>query len=180
MTIERQWLEIMKTEVPEAFTDDAPFQVRAGFIDAQIKLMSMPHEYEWDTFLLKQFRQPVESMFSSGADVVVVAFDDYANVPRAKAITQAKRRQRLVAINFTEQDELPASPPRPWDCAMANKVFKQKVVQWVTESFGELFSDLPEGKKIIVDWRGPQLDCWEGGATLRRERRSREQVQWAG
>jgi hypothetical protein len=63
MTIERQWLEIMKIEVPDAFTPSAPFTPSAGFIDAQIKLMAMPPDGTWATFLHRQFVQPVMQMF---------------------------------------------------------------------------------------------------------------------
>ena len=88
MTIERQWIEIMKLEVPDAFSPVIPFVPEVGFIDAQIKLMFMPHENAWDVFMFKQFVLPVQHMFRDGASKVILAFDDYDNVPRAKSITQ--------------------------------------------------------------------------------------------
>jgi hypothetical protein len=155
MTIERQWLEIFKSEVPEAFSDEAPFACEVGFIDAQIKLMAMPHDHEWDAFLLKQFRRPVESMFALGARTVVLAFDDYENVPRAKAITQAKRRKDLAPYEFSAGDAMPERPPNPWNAAMANRAFKADVVAWVVDQLAFSFRDLPSGLEVVIDWRGP-------------------------
>ena len=157
MTIERQWLEIFKSEVPEAFSDDAPFPCEVGFIDAQIKLMAMPHEHDWDVFLQKQFRNPVTSMFALGARTVVLAFDDYDHVPRAKAITQAKRRDKLTPLRYGEGDAWPVEPPQPWNAAMANRAFKSSVVAYVIQNIPMLFCDLPDGLDIVVDWRGPTL-----------------------
>lgn len=176
MTIERQWIEIMKVEVPDAFSDDIAFVPEAGFIDAQIKLMAMPHECDWDTFLMRQFVMPVRQMFGLGARTVILAFDDYENVPRAKAITQAKRRARLVPIEFNEEQELPAEPPVPWDAAMANRVFKAKVVAWVTQALPGRLA-LSEGTKLVIDWRGASEEHWAAheGAVIK-EVRPRRQV----
>jgi hypothetical protein len=154
MTIERQWLEIFKSEVPDAFSDEAPFPCDVGFIDAQIKLMAMPHEHEWDAFLEKQFRKPVTAMFALGARTVVLAFDDYENVPRAKAITQAKRRTGLTPYDFKEGDPLPERPPHPWNAAMANRAFKARVIEFIAGELPELFKDMPTGLAIVVDWKG--------------------------
>jgi len=173
MTIERQWLEVMKSEVPEAFTSEIPLAPRAGFIDAQIKLMAMPHECMWDVYLRKQFLSPVLQLLGAGALTVVLAFDDYANVPRAKAITQAKRRARIVPIEFTGEQELPESPPMPWDAAMANREFKAKVVAWVTQELPPLvpLHQWP-GSALVVDWRGESVDYWtaESDGVVKEER----------
>lgn len=177
MTIERQWIEIMKMEVPEAFTDEMPFEAEVGFIDAQIKLMAMPHEATWEVFLAKQFLLPVNQMFASGARTVILAFDDYQYVPRAKAITQAKRRAHLVPYDFTENQDIPEAPPLPWDAAMANRAFKAKVVAFIIEKLPMLLYDIPRGKELIIDWRGPTLQHWvqeQGGLRLTEEPRMQE------
>jgi hypothetical protein len=178
MTIERQWLEIFKSEVPEAFSDEAPFPCEVGFIDAQLKLMAMPHEHEWEVFLLKQFRRPVESMFALGARTVVLAFDDYENVPRAKAITQAKRRTGLAPYEFNAGDALPPNPPHPWNAAMANRAFKAAVVALVVPRLPGLLEDLPSGLEVVVDWRGTHATRFgrqQGDLTAHQE--PREQVR---
>jgi hypothetical protein len=155
MTIERQWIELMKIEVPDAFSDTCPFVPEAAFIDAQIKLMAMPNSEvpTWSSYIHKQFVTPVRQMFALGATTVVLAFDDYAFVPRAKAITQAKRRLRLTPIEFTETQQLPATPPVPWDAAMANRAFKARVVELVVRSLPDMINP-PPGSKLVVDWRG--------------------------
>jgi hypothetical protein len=163
MTIERQWLEVMKTEVPEAFVDEIPFEPEAGFIDAQIKLMSMPHENTWDVFLSKQIRSPVMNLIGMGASTVILAFDDYALVPRAKSITQAKRRQGLVPIEFKDEDPFPSEPPAPWNAAMANRVFKARVVEYICQNMRDLLYDLPRGRTVVVDWRGETQESWSFG-----------------
>ena len=160
MTIERQWIEVMKMEVPEAFSDACPFVPEAALIDAQIKLMYMPHTATWSDFLHKQFVMPVKAMFAIGATTVVLAFDDYAFVPRAKAITQAKRRARTTAIEFIEGQQLPPTPPMPWDAAMANRTFKARVVELIIESLPGLLSDGTAPRvdsRLIVDYKSTNL-----------------------
>lgn len=63
MTIERQWFEVMKFEVPDAFTPTIPFAPEAGFIDAQIKLMAMGADATWEGFLRRQFVAPIMALF---------------------------------------------------------------------------------------------------------------------
>jgi hypothetical protein len=160
MTIERQWLEVMKMEVPEAFVDEIPFQPEAGFIDAQIKLMSMPCENSWETFLIKQFRNPIVNLLALGSNTIVVAFDDYSLVPKAKSITQLKRRQGLVPIDFQKGDPWPSEPPVPWNAAMANREFKTRVIEWVIEQMQVILHDLPMGRTVVVDWKGDTQQSW--------------------
>ena len=186
MTIERQWLEIMKIEVPDAFTPTAPFTPSAGFIDAQIKLMAMPPDGTWATFLHRQFVQPVTQMFRwghtrlafaiaccitmrvpprrAGAATVVLAFDDYEYVPRAKAITQARRRARLTPLAFSSSSPLPDRPPTPWPAAMASRAFKAMVVELVILSLPDLIPPASLARDapttLIIDWRGETCDQW--------------------
>jgi len=182
MTIERQWLEIMKCEVRGAFTENMPVAPRSGFIDAQIKLMAMPHDATWDQYLYKQFVLPVSQLFGAGAQTVVLAFDDYANVPRAKAITQAKRRARIVPIDFNQGEELPGAPPTPWDAAMANRAFKAKVVERVVQELPCLL-ELQQwpGCTLVIDWVGETVDHWTAeGRELVRAQHPRAQVRGRG
>ena len=163
MTIERQWFEIMKIEVPDAFQDRLPDHFvqkeKAGFIDGQIKLMGMVSEYDWNVFLSRQFVQPIQKMLEMNASVVVLAFDDYEHVPRAKSMTQAKRRKNLDPFPFVLGDSFPSKPPEPWDAAMANRVFKASVVQWIIDQLDTalIFS---HGVTIVIDWRGQKCMHW--------------------
>lgn len=181
MTIERQWIEIMQMEVPDAFTREIPFHPEAGFIDAQIKLMSMPRECTWDTFLTKQFRDPMQNLWNMGAKTIVLAFDDYSLVPRAKAITQAKRKTGIEPIAFEEGEELPSEPPSPWNAAMANRAFKAKVVSWVQECVPRIIYDMPRNCSVVVDWKGPEQIRWtQGQEGLVRSEEPRFQVPSRG
>ena len=108
----------MKLEVPDAFSPVIPFVPEVGFIDAQIKLMFMPHENAWDVFMFKQFVLPVQHMFRDGASKVILAFDDYDNVPRAKSITQVCHQTYTLNIKlklsvlFGGARERPTKPAR--------------------------------------------------------------------
>jgi hypothetical protein len=159
MTIERQWIELMKLEFPDAFSPTIPFVPEVGFIDAQIKLMAMPHENSWDAFLFKQFVLPVQQMFRHGASKVILAFDDYANVPRAKSITQAKRIARFTPLPFGLHESLPPFPPVPWAAAMGNRAFKARVVELVATRIADMIQGGAD-KVLLVDWRGPTAQQW--------------------
>jgi hypothetical protein len=155
MTIERQWVEIMKMEVPEAFTDAIPRVPTHGFIDAQIKLMAMPKEHSWEEYLRRQFCMPIISMIALGVKTTVLAFDDYLLVPKAKAITQAKRREKLEPIQFVAGDALPDRPPDKWPDAMANRAFKREVVHWIMRELPSMACEfLPEQHSIVFDYDG--------------------------
>jgi len=151
----------MKLEVPDAFSPSIPFTPEVGFIDAQIKLMFMPHENAWDVFLHKQFMLPVQRMFEYGASKVILAFDDYENVPRAKSITQAKRVARFTPLSFGPQEQLPPFPPVPWAAAMGNRTFKARVVELiVTRLSTQLHGSHMTGKELLIDWRGATAQQW--------------------
>eukprot|EP00961_Rhodomonas_salina_P158747 2137018-Rhodomonas_salina.1 len=64
-----------------------------------------------------------------GASVVVLAFDDYTHVPRAKGMTQAKRAKKTVPLNFHDRAQLPDMIPACWDSAIMNRTFKMRVIQ---------------------------------------------------
>jgi len=150
MTIERQWIEIMKIEVPDAFSPVIPFIPEVGFIDAQIKLMGMPRDSTWDVFLYKQFVTPVHQMFAYGASKVILAFDDYENVPRAKAITQSKRIARLTPLAFGAHETLPPFPPMPWAAAMGSRMFKARVVELIVTSLADRMHEIWPGQTSFV------------------------------
>lgn len=64
----------------------------------------------------------------SGARTIVLAFDDRAHVPLAKAITQRKRREKLEPLII---HEWPNVPPVPWILAMINNDFKHQVIEYI-------------------------------------------------
>lgn len=177
MTIHADWISQFKDWAPHAFNAKSdptfePGQEVVGFIDGQIKLMGMPRvmptaspptapetplpAFEplaaptttWSTFLQAQFAHPIRRLWRMGARRVVLAFDDYENVPKGKAITQASRRARHMLgpqFVFHADDPLPPFPPtgEDWTKAMSNRAFKARVQQLIVESLPELLSPPP-------------------------------------
>ena len=116
MGINSDWVKILKEECPDAFTPKCPTRPRAAFIDGQIQLQKSNAVNTWDQFVYCQFTCPIRRMFvrpripppvtaatctdarprpqkDHGVSVVVLAFDSYALVPRAKAATQVRPRR---------------------------------------------------------------------------------------
>jgi hypothetical protein len=89
MTIDSTWLHAFKEDSPHAFTPSAPFRPYATFVDGQIKLMQAVRRepLTWDQFIFNQFTRHLKKWFEV-TDVVVLAFDNYDLVPRAKSMTQ--------------------------------------------------------------------------------------------
>ena len=70
MTIHSDWLQLMKTTCPAAFTKAVPFTPSLAFIDGQIKLMAMCRPQPgsaptWECFLTRQFVRPIENHWRS-------------------------------------------------------------------------------------------------------------------
>ena len=89
MTIDSSWLCAFKEELPHAFTPKRGASVPAVFVDGQIKLMQAPQTtpQTWDEFIYRQFTRHLLDFFGQG-NVVILAFDNYEFVPRAKSMTQ--------------------------------------------------------------------------------------------
>ena len=121
MTINSTWVEIMKSESPEAFTPDAPFSPKVAYLDGMPLLMASNSTRRWEDLVRWNFGKPVQRFFSMGTKVVVLAFDDYEHVPPSKAITQANRSKKAATFEFNEREALetvpltrrcpPAAPP---------------------------------------------------------------------
>jgi hypothetical protein len=100
MTIDSTWLSAFKEESPHAFTQKSPFKPSAVFVDGQIKLMQgqQGEPQTWDNFIYRQFARHLLKFYDV-CDVVVLAFDNYEHVPRAKCMTQ------VLACFFDEPSE---------------------------------------------------------------------------
>jgi hypothetical protein len=154
MTIHTKWMELMRQEAADAFQNTIPGGNRsqATFIDGQIKLMKAESIQTWAHFLFSQFTCIINRHFTEyGCKTVVLAFDDKRHVPRAKAITQLKRRAGVDIIEFGENDVLPNEVPK-WMEAIMNPHFKNKVIQLVCDSVPHLVRGT-EGCRLIVDWQ---------------------------
>lgn len=158
MTIDSSWLTSFKEDLPHAFTQRPPFHPNAAFIDGQIRLMQGPpgEPQTWDDFIYRQFTRHLLKFFDM-CDTVILAFDNYEHVPRAKCMTQVKRRKHIPALPFSAQSELPCMVPdgERWTQCIANRTFKTKVIDLVLLRLpGLLLQDRPK-RRLIVDYHQP-------------------------
>lgn len=158
MTIDSTWLSAFKEELPHAFTPKRATSVPAVFVDGQIKLMQAPQTtpQTWDEFIYRQFTRHLLDFYGQ-CKVVVLAFDNYEHVPRAKCMTQAKRRKHIPIMPFAQHSELPCMVPEGqlWVQCMANRTFKTKVIDLILLRLPSLLlKDRPD-RRLIVDYQQP-------------------------
>jgi hypothetical protein len=157
MTIDSSWIACFKQEVPGAFTARAPFRPDAVFVDGQIRLMPSAVEavLPWEDYIKRQFDRHVHKYFDQGVSCVILAFDDYAHVPCAKNMTQAKRRKNVPSLEFHARDCLPPCVPRGDDFTrcISNRTFKSKVIQLVIHTLTQNLR-CADGQCLVVDYAG--------------------------
>jgi hypothetical protein len=161
MTIDSTWIASFKEEAPEAFTDHIPFRPRAVFCDGQIRLMRGYSQglLTWDDYIWQQFYCPVSKFYRThGAEVVILAFDDYSRVPEAKCMTQLKRRRHIPKIDCLEREPLPPVCPcgTRWEQSIANRTFKAKVIARVIHVLPGLLKLEPH-QSLIIDYSGSPI-----------------------
>ena len=154
MTIDSTWLCAFKEELPHAFTPKKATPVPAIFVDGQIKLMQAPQTkpQTWDEFIYRQFTRHLCDFYAQ-SKTIILAFDNYDHVPRAKCMTQAKRRKNIPPMPFAAHAELPCMVPdgQLWMQCMANRTFKTRVIDLVLLRLpGMLLKDRPD-RRLIVD-----------------------------
>ena len=162
MTIDSSWLHAFKEDSPHAFMQRHPFHPAAIFVDGQIKLMQgfQREPLTWDQFIHRQFTRHLQKWFET-CNVVILAFDNYEHVPRAKSMTQAKRRKNIPTIPFSEHSELPSMVPEGerWTHCIANRAFKTRVIDLVRLRLPQLLLTSGEqhrGKRLIIDYHEPR------------------------
>jgi len=151
MTIDSGWVKILKTNAKRAFTEHLPVVPGTVFVDGQIKLMKGEHVKTWARFIEQQFFHTLDKCFQLGAHTVVLGFDNYQHVPRAKNMTQRKRSQHVPDFKFSDHDELPTILPDYWDAAMRNRSFKVKVMAMVCEQVRTQYR-LKAHQTLILDF----------------------------
>jgi len=162
MTIQADFIKVLKAECPKAFTDtmtrdQSPHVV---FIDGQVKLMKAESITTWPLFLKTQFYNTIEKAFGMGTDTVVLGFDDYRFVPEAKNMTQLKRSKSVPVMEFDADSTLPYELPENWSSAMRNRHFKVKAIHKILHQvevwFTELVKTAPHWKQrcLILDFCG--------------------------
>lgn len=153
MTIDSGWVKILKANCPRAFSAKLPTKPDVVFIDGQIKLMKGEWIKTWNQFVEHQFVRTVEAAFDTGAQTVVLGFDNYEHVPTAKAPTQRRRNEKTDVVNFGPEQDLPAIIPESWPQAMRNRAFKNKVVNLVVCNMRRRYQT--DNRTLVIDWRGP-------------------------
>jgi len=150
MTINSNWLKIWKAEARGAFQASPPFVPTVVFIDGQIKLMKPTSIKTWDLFLVCQFVNGIRKHFDSGAQVVVLAFDNYQHVPVCKGMTQHKRNKKVNSFAFANGECLPPIIPDNWEDAIRNRLFKSRVIDYVKTNLFKHLS-LTSNQRLIID-----------------------------
>lgn len=164
MTIHTKWMELLRSEASDAFRyGELTQKVDASFIDGQIKLMKPETVQTWADFLYAKFTSVIMRHFARyGCTTVVLSFDDKRHVPRAKAITQLKRRSGVEIIDFGETDTLPTDLPLQWKESIMNAWFKHRVIELICANIPRLVTP-PKGARLIVDWETATEYVYGGG-----------------
>lgn len=172
MTIDSTWLAAFKEDTPEAFTKKSPFRPDVVFVDGQIKLMqgAQGDPVTWDDYIYRQFVRHLRKFFEQ-ADTVVLAFDNYQEVPRAKCMTQIKRRKAIPAIPFADHCDLPCMVPdhEHWGSLISNRTFKARVIDLVILRLPALLLMNRPNKALIIDYLRPIKYQWVGDRNIHRE-----------
>jgi hypothetical protein len=162
MTIDSGWVRVFKEQVPRAFVNTCPFRPKVAYIDGMPLLMlSEGRVKQWSDFLRSNYARTIVRYFRLGCEAVVLAFDDYDHVPKAKSITQAKRAKAKAAYEFGEGQQLPPTIPDKFNEKLTNRVFKRRVIDMICNCIIEHITPLPLkdngeeenfSRKFIVDY----------------------------
>lgn len=163
MTIDSGWLHCFKEDVPEAFTEKPQFRPTCAYSDGQIKLMQSPPDrpMTWDDYVYNRFVRHY-LYYLEHLDTLIIAFDNYEQVPPAKCMTQTSRRKHIPPIPFSETSPLPCMVPEGeyWTQTISNRTFKTKVIELVSLRLPKLLLDKcenPSSKTIIIDYHQPVM-----------------------
>lgn len=110
----------------------------------------------WDDYIFSQFVRPLSRYYQT-VDTVILAFDNYKYVPKAKCMTQTQRRKHVPSINFTEGSMLPPMVPdtKNWMTYITNRAFKAKVVDLVITRLPRMILSKNPTKKLVIDYDKP-------------------------
>ena len=161
MTINSEWVSILKTSHPTAFKESLHTVPVTWFVDGQIKLMKAAWIKTWEVFFQMQFIKTIDRAFDNGAQIVVMGFDDYTHVPECKGMTQRKRNKKAQDFAYDSSNGLPEAPPEDWNAAMRNRIFKVAVIQFIVKNIKLKYKNFD--KTVIVDWVGVPVVLGTGG-----------------
>jgi hypothetical protein len=156
MGIHADWVYTLKEHVPDAFTEKPAFDPKVAVLDGMPLLMAGGHIEEWEHLVTRNFFYPVKKYYAMGCRVVVLSFDDYSKVSRAKSITQANRDKQKPNSNFDERQHLECKVPHDFNEKLRNRTYKRMVIDCVVASLPRMIeSSLRDGKSFIIDY----LEC---------------------
>jgi hypothetical protein len=111
MTVDRTIIECFKAADPDAFSLDMP-DVSTVFIDGQLKMQCPGGIYTWQDFFEALYRRMIQKYLATeGVQVVILAFDNHNESPKAKGPTQSKRCSRATVPNWNVLQPLPPIIP---------------------------------------------------------------------
>lgn len=181
MTIHSDWSRILHSECPEAFKNSqrpplaprtATGKYNVGVIDGHLQLMRLDvRMLSWECFIRNQFLKPIYEMYSYGCPRVVLCFDDYANVPLYKAMTQNSRMNKMTSGSdrsesailkeekiklikaFGPHDSLPSTIPDDPMLYLMNRHFKLKLIDLVCQRIPQLLRMSDRDNEFILDYK---------------------------
>lgn len=160
MTIDSGWVHVFKEVAPRAFqpTYPLPGSPHVAYIDGMPLLMvSEASVQSWDDLLRVNFARHIVRYFKLGCHAVVLAFDDYEHVPKAKAITQSNRAKAKAVYEFGEGSQLPPCIPPKFNEKLSNRIFKRRVIDLICNRVSQHITLNPAEKharSFVVDYTG--------------------------
>lgn len=161
MTIDSGWVHVFKEVAPRAFQPTYPHaggSPHVAYIDGMPLLMvSEASVQSWDDLLRVNFARHVSRYFKLGCRAVVLAFDDYEHVPKAKAITQSNRAKAKAEYEFGEGSQLPPCIPPKFNEKLSNRIFKRRVIDLVCNRVSQHIVLNPaerHARSFVVDYTG--------------------------
>lgn len=155
MTIHSDWARILHDECPEAFLGKPPPDCKfgVGIIDGHLQLMRLdPRMRTWECFIRNQFLKPITEMLAYGCPRVVLCFDNYANVPLYKSMTQKARTNKVEVKVFGLHEELPPFIPEDPMPYLMNRNFKLKLIDMLCRKIPQLLL-LEKHQEFILDYK---------------------------
>lgn len=156
MTIHSDWARILHDECPDAFTAKPPASQKkfeVGIIDGHLQLMRLDVRMQtWECFIRNQFLKPIQELLAYGCSRVVLCFDDYANVPLYKAMTQKARVNRIEVKVFGTHEELPPVVPDDPMLYLMNRNFKVKLIEMLCRKIPQVLV-LEKHQEFILDYK---------------------------
>ena len=157
MTIDSSWLKVLKEQAPQAFCQYCPFRPKVAYIDGMPLLMVSENRAskQWSDYVRSNFAMCILRFFKMGCEAVVLAFDEYDYVPKAKSITQTNRAKAKAPYEFGDGQNLPCTMPQGFNDKLANRSFKRRVLDMICNTLVQQVSPMPimeNDKALIIDY----------------------------